>query len=109
MDGLAFLLGWAAYAGGGYGYVLLRGWNIPFREWVSPLDPYQWPAGGPPPIPDTIIFPGQKPSASTGGGTGSAAPSGSSGTGTGSTPPAGSSGGGNPFWNGVGRIFHFIF
>lgn len=52
------VLGWVAYAVGSYGWVLLRGWDIPFRAWVSPLNPYQWPAGGPGPIPDEQLFPG---------------------------------------------------
>lgn len=51
------VLGWVAYAVGSYGWVLLRGWDIPFRAWVSPLNPYQFPSGGPGPIPDTQLFP----------------------------------------------------
>lgn len=49
----------AGYAVGSYGWVLLKGWNIPFRAWVSPLNPYTWPAGGadPPPIPADKLFP----------------------------------------------------
>ena len=52
------ILGWVAYAVGSYGWVLTRGWSIPFHSWVSPLNPYQWPPGGPGPIPDTQLFPG---------------------------------------------------
>lgn len=42
------LVTWAGYAVSSWGYVLIRGWDICFREWVSPLHPYQWPSGGPP-------------------------------------------------------------
>ena len=56
---LGGLLVFAAYTFGGYGYVLVRGWDIPFRAWVSPLHPYTWPSGAPPLIPDYQIFPGQ--------------------------------------------------
>jgi len=51
------ILGWVAYTVGSYGWVLIRGWDISFRSWVSPLNPYQWPAGGPGPIPDNQLFP----------------------------------------------------
>ena len=54
------VLGWVAYGVGSYGWVLLRGWDIPARAWFSPLNPYQWPKGGTPPvIPDTAVFPSQ--------------------------------------------------
>jgi hypothetical protein len=53
------ILGWAAYGLGSWGYCLIRGWDVPFRAWFSPLNPYQFPPGGtPPPIPDTKLFPG---------------------------------------------------
>jgi len=52
------ILGWAAYGLGSWGYILIRGWNIPFTAWFSPLNPYQFPPGGPVPIPDTQLFPG---------------------------------------------------
>ena len=51
----------AGYTIGSYGIVLLRGWDIPWRQWVNPLDPWQWPAKGTamPPIPAGQIFPGK--------------------------------------------------
>lgn len=53
------ILGWAAYGLGSWGYILIRGWDVPFRAWFSPLNPYQFPPGGtPPPIPDNQLFPG---------------------------------------------------
>lgn len=69
----------AGYTVAGYGWVLLKGWDIPFRQWVSPLHPYTWPAGGadPPPIPPSQLFPGSKaPPADSGaaGGSPTAAP-----------------------------------
>jgi hypothetical protein len=50
---------WAGYGLASWGYAaLLKGWDIPLREWFSPLHPYQWPkSGDPPAIPSTQIFP----------------------------------------------------
>lgn len=50
---------WGGYAIGSWGYVLVKGWNITLKEWVSPLHPYQWPAGGanPPKIPQGKVWP----------------------------------------------------
>ncbi len=53
--GMAFIF--AGYSVGGFGWVLIRGYNITFRSWMSPLNPYQWPAGGPGLIPDQQLFP----------------------------------------------------
>jgi hypothetical protein len=55
--GMAVL--WGGYALASWGYVLVKGWNIPLREWVSPLHPYQWPGGGgePPKIPQGKVWP----------------------------------------------------
>jgi hypothetical protein len=48
-----------AYTVGSYGWVLLKGWDIPLRAWVSPLNPYQWPKDGTEPdtIPPAQLFP----------------------------------------------------
>jgi len=50
---------WAGYAVGSWGYVLVKGWNITLRAWVSPLHPYRWPAGGKAPelIPAGKVWP----------------------------------------------------
>ena len=45
------------YAVASFGWILLKGWDIPFRSWVSPLHPYSWQSGSPSLIPDTQIFP----------------------------------------------------
>ena len=74
------VLAFAAYSVGGYGWVLVKGWDIPFRKWMSPVHPYQWPAGDPPPIPANKLFPS---SAAPGG----AAAGGASGGGGGGTNP----------------------
>jgi len=49
----------SGYTVASYGWVLLKGWDIPFRAWVSPLHPYTWPADGaaPPPVPASQLFP----------------------------------------------------
>lgn len=85
--GMAVL--YAGYTVGSYGWVLLKGWDIPFRAWISPLHPYTWPAGGaePPPIPPTQLFPG---SASSGGPATTAAGRNPVRTPAGTTQPGGS-------------------
>lgn len=59
-----------AYTVSSYGWVLLKGWDIPFRSWISPLNPYQWPADGtePPAIPPASLFPTGKGKGSQWGG-----------------------------------------
>ena len=53
-----FLFAFAGYTVISYGYVLIRGWNIPWKSWVNPLAPYQWPSSGTPkPVPSTQVFP----------------------------------------------------
>lgn len=52
---MAFIF--AGYSVAGYGWILLRGYDIPLRSWMSPLRPYTWPSGTPPTIPDTQLFP----------------------------------------------------
>lgn len=37
---------WAGYALSSWGWILLKGWDICLREWVSPVNPYQWPPPG---------------------------------------------------------------
>jgi len=57
------LIIFAGYTVGSYGRILLKGWNITFRQWVNPLNPYHWPSGAVPTIPDTQVFPGGTSSA----------------------------------------------
>lgn len=40
------LVTWAGYAVSSFGWILLKGYSICFREWVSPVNPYQWPRPG---------------------------------------------------------------
>jgi hypothetical protein len=53
----------AGYTIASYGVVLLKGWDITWRQWISPLNPWQW-SGTPPPIPTGQVFPGGKGSSS---------------------------------------------
>lgn len=62
---IAAVLVWAGYAVSSWGYVLVKGWDISLREWVSPLHPYRF-SGTPAKLPDTVILPGQS-SATSGG------------------------------------------
>ena len=73
---------WAGYAVGSWGYVLVRGYDIPLRAWVSPIHPYQWPGGGGQPgsIPAAQLFPSSA--------SGSAAGAGGGGAGSGTAPGA---------------------
>jgi hypothetical protein len=36
------------YTVASYGWVLLKGYDITFKQWVNPLNPYTWPASGAP-------------------------------------------------------------
>lgn len=49
----------AGYTVASYGVVLLKGWDIPWRQWVNPLDAWQWPgsASDIPKTPATQILP----------------------------------------------------
>lgn len=89
-SGAALVLGAALLYGGyivaSFGWIMLRGWDIPFRSWVSPLNPYQW-AGTPSPIPATQIFP------SVGGGIEGTVPGGSAPLTGGGTNPGPAKGG----------------
>ena len=55
----------AGYTAASYGIVLMKSWEIPFRVWISPLHPYQWPAGGPQKMPDGQLLPGGAVAAGT--------------------------------------------
>lgn len=58
MTAVVVLFALGAYAVLSYGYVLIRGWDITFKQWVDPLNPYQWPASGDPPtVPTGQVFP----------------------------------------------------
>jgi hypothetical protein len=47
----------AGYTIASYGVVLLRGYDIKWREWISPIRPYQWPKGKVPHVPPERVFP----------------------------------------------------
>jgi len=51
------LLVLAGYTIASYGVCLARGYDIPFKRWVDPMDPWRWPAGKVPVIPATQIWP----------------------------------------------------
>ena len=75
MIALGFGVMWLGYLQGMYGFTLLKGWDIRWRDLASPTRPYQWPASGTPPlIPKGKILPASTTSASS--------------TGTGQPPPA---------------------
>jgi hypothetical protein len=49
----------AGYTIGSYGWILLKGWNITFRSWISPLNPYRGFEKGTTPlcVPPGSVFP----------------------------------------------------
>ncbi len=53
----AIIAVFAGYAIGSYGVVLVKGWDVPWKRWVNPLDPWQWPSGSVPKAPVTRILP----------------------------------------------------
>lgn len=68
MIAVGVLLGWAGYAIGTYGYILVKGWDIPWSAWVTPVSPYTWPKppATPPLIPDGQLFPSAASAAQSG-------------------------------------------
>ena len=52
MIAVGMLGAWAGYAVATWGYILVRGWDIPLQQWISPLAPYTWPK--PPAVPPFI-------------------------------------------------------
>jgi len=75
--GAGFVLMWAGYAVGSYGWVLIKGYNITLRQWFSPLNPYQWPANTGatiPRVPKGNIFPTSSAASTSAGGGPSPAP-----------------------------------
>ena len=62
---LAFGFAWLGYSFGLYGYCLIKGYNVGLLQLMDPKTVYQWPQGGPPPIPPESVFPVKE---SSGGG-----------------------------------------
>jgi hypothetical protein len=53
----AILVLFAGYTIASYGVVLLKGYDVPWRQWVNPLNPYTWPKGAIPQASPTQVFP----------------------------------------------------
>lgn len=47
----------AGYTIASYGIVLLKGYDIPWKRWINPLDPWVWPKGEVPKTPATQFLP----------------------------------------------------
>jgi hypothetical protein len=55
---VTILIATGGYALMSYGWILLKGYDITFRRWISPLNAYQWPASGDiPKVPAGAVFP----------------------------------------------------
>jgi hypothetical protein len=50
-------LGWFGYALAGWGYILIKGYDVKFTDWINPL--HQYKGGWPPPLIDdpTVLLP----------------------------------------------------
>lgn len=59
------LIIFAGYSVSSWGYCLIKGYDIPLRQWVSPLHPFVWPSGDPPLIPQTQVWPSSKSAAAS--------------------------------------------
>jgi hypothetical protein len=47
----------AGYTVASYGICLLRDYNIPWKQWINPLDPWQWGNMSDHKIPRSQVFP----------------------------------------------------
>lgn len=57
---LPVLLIFGGYTLTSYGWVLLKGWDITFAQWVSPIHPWQFTDGQDPgTVPSGQVFPGK--------------------------------------------------
>jgi hypothetical protein len=54
---IGIVLGFAAYTVGTWGYVLVKGYNVTLREWVTPLHPFTGPLDSKGCVPKGKIFP----------------------------------------------------
>ncbi len=57
MKAVGIGLALAAYTVGTWGYVLVKGYNITLREWVTPLHPFTGPLNRNGMVPKGSIFP----------------------------------------------------
>ena len=57
MPAFGMLLGWFGWSLTSWGYILIRGYNVKFTDWVNPLHPYS--GGWPPPLINdpTVLLP----------------------------------------------------
>ena len=65
MLALGIVFVFAGYSVGSWGWCLVKGYDIPLRQWVSPLHPFTWPQGDPPLIPATQVWPSSKSAAAS--------------------------------------------
>jgi hypothetical protein len=59
MPAFGMLLGWFGWSLTSWGYILIRGYDVKFTDWINPLHPYS--GGWPPPLindPTQLLPPG---------------------------------------------------
>jgi hypothetical protein len=65
MVGLFAAVIWAGYGIGSYGWVMVKGYDIPASAWFNPVNPFQW-SSNPGMVPKGQVFPGQAPGSGSG-------------------------------------------
>src|SRR5262249_54939184 len=67
---LGFAFAWTGYLQAVYGYCLLKGYDVRWRDLANPIRPYQWPPRGQPiaTVPKSQIMPGRLAAAEGQGG-----------------------------------------
>lgn len=68
MAGIPIAVTWWGYLEVVYGWTLLKGWNIRWRDLANPLHPYQWPVppAQPPFVPKGSVMPTAAPASTPG-------------------------------------------
>jgi hypothetical protein len=59
MVAIGMLLAWGGYATASWGYLLVRGYDVKFTDWINPVTQFRGNPSKAGPIPPGQIFPGQ--------------------------------------------------
>lgn len=58
---VGFVVVYAGYGLASWGYLVIKGQNVPFGAWMRPgRGVWDWSAGAAPPIPDTQVWPSSR-------------------------------------------------
>jgi hypothetical protein len=64
---LGMVVTFAGYGLASYGFLMVKGYNITFKQWFSPLHPFQGALNSNGYVPQGQLFPGSTPGAGGGG------------------------------------------